>query len=443
MTAQVDAVELVRLQLDQARREGRRAPGRPALIEATGLTDHAVRTALDKIKDAGDPSRAQGNTASAKRRQMAGTANKAVATDNDHPTTSPAGDLQSNASITPAPAHRTMSPTASSSERLATARRTEVTARQFPPSSRRTSQARPPLPRVGVHAGGSGALPTKRSGPRRGRAEPRLPSRRSLRTGSHLAVRRRLRRGAQGIPRPAGTPQAKPANRTRGARLNGHQPGRPSCAHSPRRSLALKFRTLLRNFSARLRRDAAGRRCPHPTLPGRSGRWKPDQDRARLRTEPTYRSSAARLGNSSSATVPDDDWKGSTQVRSTANPARQPDPGIRLGTGGTAGLRRDGSTCPAQRRSHRRPAVRRRIPLPHQRRRPGSRSRPVDEHLLTRRRQRRPAVQRNRRHGLRHPARRHRRLESLRTETEFRVERILADRLHHEPRPQADSRPRG
>jgi hypothetical protein len=41
--ARVDALDLVRDHLQQAEREGRPRPGRPALIKATGLTDHAVK----------------------------------------------------------------------------------------------------------------------------------------------------------------------------------------------------------------------------------------------------------------------------------------------------------------------------------------------------------------------------------------------------------------
>src|SRR5438874_11008186 len=54
------AVEKVRRQLDLARQEGRREPGRPTLVNETGLTDHAVRTALARIRK--DGSRNPGDT---------------------------------------------------------------------------------------------------------------------------------------------------------------------------------------------------------------------------------------------------------------------------------------------------------------------------------------------------------------------------------------------
>lgn len=49
--ARVDAVDQVRHHLNQADREGRPRPGRPTLVKATGLTDYAVKTALDRIKE--------------------------------------------------------------------------------------------------------------------------------------------------------------------------------------------------------------------------------------------------------------------------------------------------------------------------------------------------------------------------------------------------------
>jgi hypothetical protein len=49
-TPQADAINRIRTHLDQAQRDGRRPPGRPTLVEATGLSEHAVRTAPDKIK---------------------------------------------------------------------------------------------------------------------------------------------------------------------------------------------------------------------------------------------------------------------------------------------------------------------------------------------------------------------------------------------------------
>src|SRR5882757_8939134 len=49
--ARVDAVDQVRHHLNQADLEGRPRPGRPTLVKLTNLTDYAVKTALDRIKE--------------------------------------------------------------------------------------------------------------------------------------------------------------------------------------------------------------------------------------------------------------------------------------------------------------------------------------------------------------------------------------------------------
>jgi hypothetical protein len=121
-STQVDAVVLVRSQLEQAHREGRRAPGRPTLVEATGLTDHAVRTALDKIKEEITSSDEPRGTASQPHHQISRTGGDADADDHqvasrtdDHQHTSSAGDRQPTAG--PKQPHRqSTSPAASKGE---------------------------------------------------------------------------------------------------------------------------------------------------------------------------------------------------------------------------------------------------------------------------------------------------------------------------------------
>ncbi|WP_329070367.1 hypothetical protein [Amycolatopsis sp. NBC_01480] len=50
-TNHADLVPRIRQEFDEAQREGRRPPGRPALQKLTGATDHAIKTALQKIND--------------------------------------------------------------------------------------------------------------------------------------------------------------------------------------------------------------------------------------------------------------------------------------------------------------------------------------------------------------------------------------------------------
>ncbi|MEU0514298.1 DUF2637 domain-containing protein [Amycolatopsis sp. NPDC006125] len=50
-----DAVQLVQVEIQQATKEGRKAPGRPTLIERTGLNEYWVRRALEELaRRAGD-----------------------------------------------------------------------------------------------------------------------------------------------------------------------------------------------------------------------------------------------------------------------------------------------------------------------------------------------------------------------------------------------------
>lgn len=124
-TTHAEAVDQIRIHLDQARREGRRPPGRPALVEATGLTDHAVRTALDKIKDGGGPSQTPGSIAN-HRQPVA--ASRETTSPGDTRQTS---NLQSVANSKPASATSGWSPIAGPRASLAPTRRPgETTSRR-------------------------------------------------------------------------------------------------------------------------------------------------------------------------------------------------------------------------------------------------------------------------------------------------------------------------
>lgn len=127
---QTDAVELVCSHIDRGQREGRRTPGRPALIEATGLTDRAVRTALDKIREgttgSEEPRKTASGVAGPRRPQTASAGDDANSDDHqtrsrpdDHQRTNPAGNCQPTASSR-RPALRSTSPAATTGEHLAT-----------------------------------------------------------------------------------------------------------------------------------------------------------------------------------------------------------------------------------------------------------------------------------------------------------------------------------
>ncbi|MFF1610399.1 hypothetical protein ACFVYA_21685 [Amycolatopsis sp. NPDC058278] len=83
---QTDAVDRIRAHLDQAQRDGRRPPGKPALVEATGLSEHVVRTALDKIKEGGDARRAPTTT---RHHQRAGERQPTTRTESASPAKAP------------------------------------------------------------------------------------------------------------------------------------------------------------------------------------------------------------------------------------------------------------------------------------------------------------------------------------------------------------------
>src|SRR4051794_7589257 len=106
-TSQADAVDQIRIHLDLARRRGRRRRGRPALVEATG--DHAVRTALDTLKESGDTRPAPAAT---RRRQLADSPGKATPTPDDRQIDKPTGDFQPVSNAKPAPATSKPSPAA-------------------------------------------------------------------------------------------------------------------------------------------------------------------------------------------------------------------------------------------------------------------------------------------------------------------------------------------
>jgi hypothetical protein len=238
-TTNADLVPRIRHALEEAQRAGRRPPGRPALHKLTGATDHAIKTALQKINDEHSTTRdsnhqappAPGLTTTASRHTNADgqpwstSTSTASSHQDDADLNDPAGGLAPE----PSPEHQATSPPPNRGASVPSAgagdRHSGISpARNYPPASPPHGPARPSTDpgdagcprRIGANTSpaitSTIASPTAAAPPARSTASTRAP------TGVVEPPAPRLQ--SPGATSPAGTP---PASAEAGAKSAGGQ----------------------------------------------------------------------------------------------------------------------------------------------------------------------------------------------------------------------------